>query len=268
MIDLDIGGANLHTCLGVKQAQLTLSDFLRGHETDLNRLLIQTQIQRLQLVTGMNDALDVTEINSEKIQVFLKALTHLSCDVVILDLGAGTHSNTLDVALEADRQIVVVTPEPTSIENCYRFIKSLFYRKIRLMEKDLNLQQIVDEAMDQRNHLGIRSPFDLVKHLTKVQPEKADMIQNELRKIFINIIVNQTRSTNDIDLGFSITSVCRKYFGLPTQYLGNLEFDNAVWQSVRKQRPVVTEFPQSVISGQFLRIAKALLDSRALSAVV
>ena len=53
---------------------------------------------------------------------FLMALKRLDADYIIMDLGAGTAYNTIDFFLLAERQLMIVIPEPTSIENAYRFL--------------------------------------------------------------------------------------------------------------------------------------------------
>src|SRR5690606_24017690 len=87
---------------------------------------------------------------------------NLPTPYVILDLGAGTNERTLDFFLSADQKIVAVTPEPTSIENAYRFIKAAFYRKFRCAERELEIHDLVESVMNNRNQNGIRSPADLL----------------------------------------------------------------------------------------------------------
>ena len=77
----------------------------------------------------------------------------------------------------------------------------------------------------------------------------------------MRIIVNSARSRLDLDLGHSIKSVCMKYFDLNVDYLGALDYDNAVWQSYRKMEPTLIEKPFTPLAGQFLGIAKHLLNT-------
>jgi flagellar biosynthesis protein FlhG len=46
-------------------------------------------------------------------------------------------------------------------------------------------------------------------------------------------------------VGYGVRNVCKKYFGFNLDFLGALEYDSAVWQSVRRKRPLTTEFPSS-----------------------
>lgn len=268
LIDLDLGSANLHTCLGVKAPEQTLSDFIKGRTNSLADLAIETEIPGLHFITGFNDSLDAANITEQQITNLIAAIRRLPTPYVVLDLGAGTANHTLDFFLSADEKIVAVTPEPTSIENAYRFMKSSFYRKLKQAEKDLGIRDIVDEAMDSRAVNGIRSPANLLEYLKTHHPEFSDRLQTQFGTLHTKILLNQIRTRQDIEIGHSMGSVCRRYFGLETDFLGYIDHDNAVWQSLRKRRPIVIEFPYSSIVGQFLGITKNLLNPHALRAVV
>jgi flagellar biosynthesis protein FlhG len=268
LIDLDLGSANLHTVLGVKIPPQTLSDFISGRAQTLNQVSAATEIPGLQFISGFNDALNIADISRESKSRLIQSIHQIQTPYVILDLGAGTSENTLDFFLAADQKIVAVTPEPTSIENAYRFMKSSFYRKLRSAESELGLQSLIESAMDSRNHLGIRSPADLIRYVHERNPEAGMRFQERIADFELQLILNQVRTRQDIELGYSMKSVCKKYFGIESNYLGYIDHDNAVWQSLRKRRQLVIEYPYSSIVGQFLQITKNLLNPQALRAVI
>lgn len=268
LVDLDLGSANLHTVLGIKAPQQTLSDFIKGRAQTLNEVLVETEIPGLSFISGFNDSLDVANASRAQIDRVISSLRALPTPYVILDLGAGTSDHTLDFFLAADQKIVAVTPEPTSIENAYRFMKSSFYRKLKQAEEELGIHDIVEAAMDGRAQNGIRSPADLIAHLKANNPSIVTRLEDEFSHFHTHILLNQIRTRGDIEIGHSMKSVCRKYFGMEIDYLGYIDHDNAVWQSLRKKRPLLIEFPYSSIVGQFLGITKNLLNPHALKAVV
>ena len=59
------------------------------------------------------------------------------------------------------------------------------------------------------------------------------------------------RTQTDIDIGFSMKLICKKYFGFNLDYVGYLDYDQAVWQSVKKRKPLLTEFPNSSLINNF-----------------
>lgn len=268
LVDLDLGSANLHTCLGIKIPNQTLSDFVSGRTMDLNQIAANTEIAGLKFISGFNDALNIADMNRNAKGRLITALRSLSTPYVILDLGAGTSETTLDFFLAADQKIVAVTPEPTSIENAYRFMKSGFYRKLRQAESELGIQSLIEAAMDSRNQHGIRSPADLLRFIGQSNPEAGMRLAQKISDFQIQVLLNQVRTRQDIELGHSMKSVCKKYFGIEANYLGYIDHDNAVWQSLRKRRPLVVEYPYSSIVGQFMQTTKNLLNPTALRAVI
>jgi flagellar biosynthesis protein FlhG len=268
LIDLDLGSANLHTVLGVKIPQQTLSDFISGRAQAISQVSAVTEIPGLSFVSGFNDALNIADLDKDSKQRLISSFRQIQSSYVILDLGAGTSENTLDFFLSADEKVVAVTPEPTSIENAYRFMKSSFYRKLRQTESELGVQSLIEAAMDSRNQIGIRSPADLIRYVQQMNPEAGQRFQERIADFHLQLLLNQVRTRQDIELGHSMRSVCRKYFGIDANYLGYIDHDNAVWQSLRKRRPLVIEYPYSSIVGQFLGITKNLLNPQALRAVI
>ncbi|MBI3179572.1 MAG: P-loop NTPase, partial [Deltaproteobacteria bacterium] len=126
VIDADLGGANLHTCLGMKPPQVTLSDFVNRKVKDLEAVVTPTPIKGLGLVSGALDLLGAANPKYTQKLRLLREVTRLDVDVVIIDLGGGTGFNILDFFLIADHGILTAMPEPTSIENAYRFIKAAY----------------------------------------------------------------------------------------------------------------------------------------------
>jgi len=268
IVDMDLGSANLHTCLGAPIPKLSISDFLKGRIINFEQLEAETHIKNVSFVSGFNDALNISNLNEKSKTMLLDGIKSLDADYVLLDLGAGTHSNTLDFFLSADNQILTTVPEPTSIENTYRFIKSSYYRKVRLAEKNLGLQKFIEETMDHKNKNGIRTPADLVRYLQEKDPKTGALFASQIENTQMHLILNQIRTRSDVELGRSMKSVCRKYFGIEVEYLGYLDYDNAVWQALRKKRPLILEYPYSTVVGQFLKMTKQLVNVQPLKAVV
>ena len=252
----------MHTFLGVKVPELCLSDFLSGAVTNLSDIAVKTEIDGLHFISGFNDAMNVADIGIDLREKLKRAIHTLSTPYVILDLGAGTSENTLDFFLFADQKIVAVVPEPTSIENAYRFIKTAYYRKLKEAESNLGITKLIEAAMDNRNELGIKSPSDLIHYIKKIDPLTGARLVAKISDLHIELVLNQVRSRNDIELGSSIKSVCRKYFGIEAYFAGYIEFDNAVWQSLRKRRPLLLEHPYSNIVSQFMEITKNVIHAR------
>jgi flagellar biosynthesis protein FlhG len=260
-IDLDLGGSNLHTSLGVELPRLTLSDFLNGGTASLQDLAVPSGIPQLDIVSGAQDSMGVTQIDASAKRRLLEAVPHINSDYVVFDLGAGTSFSTLDFYLYADLGVIVLLPEPTSIENAYRFIKSSYYRHLWHAPSLRDIRPLVELAMDSRNTRGIRSPSDLFREVNAQSPELGLKLKVEIENFRPKLIVNQARTQADIDIGFSVKAVCRKYFGIDMDYVGYLDYDSAVWQAVRRKRPLFLEFPNSRLVSSMERVVQYMIKN-------
>ena len=90
LIDADLGGANLHTCLGLPGPERTLADFIQRRADRIEDVVVETGFSGLRLISGASDFLAAANIkHAQKVRV-LNRIRALDVDVVLLDLGAGT----------------------------------------------------------------------------------------------------------------------------------------------------------------------------------
>lgn len=260
-IDFDLGGSNLHTSLGVELPKLTLTDFLNGGTTSLQEIVVPSGISQLDIISGAQDSMGVTQIDAAAKRRVLEAVPSIDSDYVVFDLGAGTSFSTLDFYLYADLGVIILLPEPTSIENAYRFIKSSYYRHLWHAPSLREIRPLIELAMDARNTRGIRSPSDLFREVNAQSAEMGLKLKIEIEKFRPKLIVNQARTQADIDIGFSVKAVCRKYFGIEMDYVGYLDYDSAVWQAVRRKRPLFLEFPNSRLVSSIERVVQYLIKN-------
>jgi len=259
VVDMDLGGANLHTSLGVDAPTKTLSDLVMGRTEDIQELIQQTPIRNLEMISGAQDPVGITNMRHMQKARLIRKFREINADFILLDLGAGTATNTLDFFLLADQKIVIVTPEPTSIENAYRFIKSAFYRMLRAATPSPYVRQLIEQAMDLKNSRGIRTPKDLLNEVKRLSPSEGIELQDKMERFRISLIVNQVRVKSEADIGKSILMVCERYFGMSVDYMGYLPYDNAVWQSIRRRVPFLIDAPNSTAVTHLEAILRNLL---------
>ena len=135
LIDLDLGASNLHTFLGMQAPKDGLNLFLNKDAQTLESVAVPTPITNLFLISSSTCSMEIANLfYAQKIKL-INAIKKLPFDYVLIDLGAGTHFNTLDFFLTSNKGVFVCTPEPTSIENAFRFIKAVYLRKIKQLIK-------------------------------------------------------------------------------------------------------------------------------------
>jgi flagellar biosynthesis protein FlhG len=265
LVDADLGGANLHTCLGLANPAFTMGDFIRRRVERIEDVLVDAGTPGLRLISGASDFLGAANIKyPQKVRV-LNRIRALDVDVVLLDLGAGTSFNILDFFLISDLGILTVVPEPTSIENGYRFIKSALYRRLRGVVQNEAVRQIVESALDQKNPWGIKTPLDLLRAVEKEDPEEVEPLKREINAFHPRFVVNQVRSPADTGIGHQLVTACARHLGIRAAYAGYVEYDDTVWQCVRQRRLFLAEFPRCRAAEQVSRLARGLVEGESLA---
>jgi flagellar biosynthesis protein FlhG len=257
--DVDLEGANLHTCVGVPDPGPSLADFVARRSTDIRELLVDTPIPNLRILAATHGSFGAPQPRQAERVRLMRQLRELDADFVLVDLGAGTHPAVVDYFMIGEAGIVVITPEPTSIENAYSFLRAAFYRRLELAMLSHQVREVVALAMDERNERGIRTPLDLLREVRALDPEEGARFVETMRAFRPRLVVNEARTAEDVKLGFSVRSVCRKFFGIEAEYLGYVNHDEAARRSVRSRRPVVESNPGSDAAIYLERVARKLV---------
>ncbi|MGI9590203.1 MAG: P-loop NTPase [Myxococcota bacterium] len=257
-VDADLEGANLHTCLGVPQPYFSLADYVAHRQEDLGKLLLDTPLPNLRIIAATRSNLATPQPGHARRVQLVRELRRLDADVVLLDLGAGTHPAVMDYFMVGEG-LIVISPEPTSVENAYSFVRAAFYRRLRLAMASHDVRSIVTMAMDERNERGIRTPLDLLREVQAIDSRDGRQFVETMRSFRPRIVINEVRTADDVKLGFSVRSVCKKYFGLDAEYVGYVSHDDDARKAVRSRRPLVDLAPRSDAAVYFGRVAKKLL---------
>ncbi len=258
-VDGDLEGANLHTCVGVPDPKVSLADFVARREEDVNKLLIETPIPNLKIIAATHANPATPQPGHARRVQLMRQLAEIPADFVLVDLGAGTDPAVMDYFMVGENGVVVLAPEPTSVENAYSFIRAAFYRRLRLAMMSHGVRRVVTVAMDERNERGIRTPLDLLREIQAIDSEEGTRFVETMRAFRPRILVNEVRTAEDVKLGFSVSSVCRKYFGIDAEYLGYVNHDDAARRSVRKRQPLVEVNPRCDAAIYIGRVARKLI---------
>lgn len=237
LVDADLGGANLHTLLGVPNPRANLSDFIGKKVKSLGQVMTPTPVENLWLVSGAKALVEIANLNYGQKTKMLRHIRALATDHVVLDLGAGSAYNVLDFFLAARKGVLVVVPEPTSVENAYHFLKAAFFRKLKRAEPRDQVRAAVAEAMKPANRAAVRTPRELISRVCDLDPEAGAALIDEANQFRPALIVNRVEGQRQERLGQDMVTACQDYFGVRLQFLGALPTDQIVARSVMDQRP-------------------------------
>ncbi len=270
-IDLDVGGANLHSYFGLNIPRYNLADAVLNQSRSLQEVIVPTSINGVSLIAGgREEALGgIGAINDQVVRsvfdLILNAREQNLADFVILDLGAGAHKYTIDFFTLAHAGVMAALPEPTSIENAYVFLKSMLFAFTERLGIRLNMPEA---AQLTRSILTGATPLppgtansylEKINYVKRTEPVFVSQLLAAISGRTLGIIINQIRCQKDIDVGRSMETIADRYFGFNARSLGYLNYDDAAWKSLRNRRLLVLDFPHSLLSKRFSEMARTLL---------
>ncbi len=238
LVDADLGGANLHTLAGIRMPKFTLEDFLLHRVRELEGVLLDTPFANVRLLAGGYEVASLANPNYGQKSRIIRALQGLKADYIIVDLGAGTGLNTLDFFLACSRRIVVVAPQPTSVQNAYGFVKSALYRALgRSLSKNPDALRIMTMADASRGEHSGQTMEQNVAVLRAYDPECAAVVQDILDNLTISLLVNMANDRGEERTGDVVAAVCSRYLGLKADSLGTVRTDPAIHRWVSRMDP-------------------------------
>lgn len=256
VVDADLGCANLHTCFDMEKPKATLADFIERRTEHIEEVAVETGIPKLRLISGALDPMTASLIRYQQKRRIIRQLNTLEADVVILDLATGSGLTHMELLGASDLGVMVVVPEPTALENFYRLLRMLyFYRVSQLQGWKKFEKKLPKEILN-----GSPSPVEFISQVEKIDPQWTTRILKRVAGMTPGIVVNQVRSKEDRALGSQIMMIGKIYFGLKTPFLGAIEYDDCVWQSVRHRKPVILDYPHSRPSRSIRQVTEIMLS--------
>lgn len=141
VFDADLGLANVDVQLGLAPEH-DLGAVLRG-EVTLTDIITPAVEMGFDVIPGRSGSENLPFTTSLERQNILRDVQDIAAnyDVVLLDVAAGVGDEVLAFARTADRTLLVVTPDPSSITDAYAVIKLL---KVR--HNKANCELIINQA--------------------------------------------------------------------------------------------------------------------------
>ncbi|WP_447977026.1 P-loop NTPase [Candidatus Nitrospira bockiana] len=254
LVDLDVGGADLHILLGMLHPPATLTDFLAKRVETVTELAQPVpNAPHLRLIPGTGDTLATANISYAKKKRLIRHLRQIEADVLLVDVGAGTNYHALDFFLMADHHVTVATPDPTSVLDLYRFVKLASIRRVlsRFLAKDPAAEALSDKDFS--------SVEEVLAAAGRSDPGAQGLAKETIESFRPHLILNRVTPRSRINT-LQLRKLLRHYVGGELMLLGEIPDDPAVEHSVRSYLPVVDAAPRSPAGLAFERIGTALFE--------
>jgi flagellar biosynthesis protein FlhG len=154
VVDCDLGLANVDVMIGVNP-RFTLKEVVFG-DMDVNDVAIQTRYG-FDFVPASSGAAEMVQLMYEDIEKIKETLGKLAqqYDLVILDTGAGISESVLQFNLFANKNVIVLNRELTSLTDAYATIKVIYQTFGRdSFNIIVNTTRNEEEAKKIFNHIG------------------------------------------------------------------------------------------------------------------
>jgi flagellar biosynthesis protein FlhG len=260
IVDADLGGSNIHILAGIHSPQCTLADFLERRVENIGDIALDTPVKNLRVICGADDILGMANPKSSQTARLLNNLKSLDADIILLDLGAGTSYPTMDFYLFAPHKIVILTPQATSIQNAYGFIKSCLLRKLT---RDFSMDAQCTEIIKQAIHSPGKEKKDIISRLKEdflsLGEEYEARLSDCVDEMKIGLIVNMVRESKDVTLGRSLLDVTAQYLSLSMEYMGFIEEDKRLINAVNNMPDFMKEDTGAMTEMGFYDLASRVI---------
>ena len=258
--DLDFGGANLHSMLGLPNRFPGVGDFLRARTAELDELLVPCETPNLYFLPGDGKTPFLANLAYAQKVKLISRIRKLQADYILLDLGAGSSFNTLDFFRLAERGIMVTTPEPTAVMGMLVFLKNFLLRSIeRKLARNYKIRVLLREMCNQPMDAQMLSIKEVHQKIVEQDPQAADVVEDIFESCRPRIIINMGENPEDSKMALKISRTLGEILSIEADYFGFVFKDKDVLSSIRKRSVFITNCRNSLAAENITRIAQRIL---------
>jgi len=258
LVDADLGCASVEVILGTRSERVLDDFFSQRGAKDLRAVLCETQYDNLRLIPGTTGLLDVANPKYQQKEALIRELRKLEADLVILDLAAGAHLNTLDFFLMSETSgVLVINPEKPSIENAFKFLRAALFRKIERFYRCTEVAEIL------RRNVSLSDLIDRVRGADLFDAALKNQLCGEMvalaQAIRPRVVVNRAHNAYEAQIAANIMGkYARQSLRIAPECLGHILYDHAMPQTVNAGVPLMVSHPRSKAAQCIVDIANRL----------
>lgn len=245
--DLDLGGANLHTMLGLPNKFPGIGDFLKGRRPGLRDLLIPTAQPNLQFLPGDGRSPFMANIPFAQRLTLMKELYRLPARYLLLDLGAGSSFNTLNLFGMARKAAIVTTFDTPAIMNFLMFLRNFMFRLITSLVKPQD-RQLLDRLIEAFRQPAEAEPLkvdDLFGMIAERDRGLAARVRRTCTEFQPRIIFNMGDRPEDLKLWPKLKKTMKQGLSLEGVCFGFVYYDDKARRAVQQKGILLERHPDS-----------------------
>jgi flagellar biosynthesis protein FlhG len=264
LADLDLGASNLHLVIGHHSPQMGIGTYLNNTKSNFSDVIADTNVRGLRFIPGDNEIPGTANLTMPQRKSLVKQLLLLKevADILVLDLGAGTHQSILDFFLLSNQGIVVSAPAVTAILNAYVFLKNTVFRLMfNSFGKGSPARAHLEKVRkDGAGHQKLYIP-KMLPEIKKIDHASYEAFIKRLEMLRPRLIMNMVEEPKNADVAMKIRRSCEEYLDLKIEHMGIIYRDTIQDTALASRLPITLYKPQSILSQAIYRIADKILQS-------
>ena len=262
LVDLDLGGSNLHSALSIKNKNPGLGNLFSDRRLTFAGLVAHTPYDNLSFVPGDVLVAGIPNITFSQKQSLIRHIEALEADYVLLDLGSGAANNVVDFFLISNSGVVVSSPHVGSVLNAYSFLKNTVFRFLfRAFAKQPEVARHLRREIQEKRPGQPVQIGKVIERMVTVDREAAQKARRYIDVLQPSLVLNFVRGSEDLNIAESLRELVHKNLDVSLQSLGAVMFDERLATSRRATQPVVVTDPSSVLAVQIDRVAQKIVQS-------
>jgi flagellar biosynthesis protein FlhG len=227
-------------------------------------VISDTDIRGLRFIPGDTEIPGTATLKVNQRKALVKRFLALEdeTDILILDLGAGTHQSILDFFLLSGQGIIVSAPMVTAVLNSYVFLKNTVFRLMfTCFAKDSSAYNYLEQ--NRKEGSGAQRLYipKMLPEIKRIDPESYDKFMERMEHFHPRLIMNMIDDPKDADVAMKIRRSCEEYLDLKIEHLGVVYRDSLQDKALSSRLPVLIYKPNAIISQAIYRIADKILSS-------
>ena len=221
LLDADLGTANADVICNVAPSN-NLAHVVAGRKT-IDQAIINAPggFELIPGASGLAQIANLSDFERARLMQQLKTLEDTR-DIILIDTGAGVSPNVLGFLAASDEILLVTTPEPTAITDCYALVKTL--------SRKVDIGGAIRANASQGSSSGSQSVS------SGASGDGPDL------RLLVNMVRDEAEGKIIYD---RISAVCRKFLGISPRYAGHICSDPRVQLSIRRRSPFVLDAPNT-----------------------
>ena len=264
LADLDLGASNLHLVLGHHAPQMGIGTYLNNTRSNFQDVIADTDVRGLRFIPGDNEIPGTANLSVSQRKTLVKQLLALkdNADILIIDLGAGTHQSILDFFLLSNQGIVVSAPAVTAVLNAYVFLKNAVFRLMfNSSVKGSPARAFLEKIRkDGAGHQKLYVP-KILPEIKKIDHVSYNKFIDRLQTLRPRLIMNMVDEPKNADVAMKIRRSCEEYLDLKIEHMGIIYRDVLQDTALAARLPITLYKPQSILAQAIYRIADKILQS-------